>query len=61
MAILAMRGHGQDARATSELTLKGAAEAGLEKVIQAPTGFGLPGFGGTNGDPAFPVFLPFSE
>ena len=56
-----MRGHGQDARATSELTLKGAAEAGLEKVIQAPTGFGLPGFGGTNGDPAFPVFLPFSE
>jgi len=32
---LAMRGHGQDARATSELTLKGAVEEGLEEVVQA--------------------------
>jgi hypothetical protein len=37
MAILAMSDHGQDARATSELTLKGAVEEGLEKVVQAGT------------------------
>ena len=37
MAILAMRGHGQDARATSELTLKGAVEEGLEEAVPAVT------------------------
>ena len=34
MAILAMTEHGQDARATAQLTLKGSAQKRLEEVVQ---------------------------
>ena len=41
---MAMSDHGQDARATSELTLEGAVEEGLEEIIQAAAALGLAGF-----------------